>query len=285
MARYISPLTDFGFKRLFGTEPNKEFLIDFLNCLLPQKHLIQDLQYTGNQFHGAAEEDRGAIFDLRCTSTQGEEFIIEMQKAFNKWFIDRSMFYATFPIREQVERGAPTALIKLNPVYMVGILGFVFFDGDEGKQVVADLGILNRQTCREATDLLNFIYLQLPNFTKSEEELESNLDKWLFVLRHIAELDERPPALKERIFTRFFEQAEIARYSPQEREAYEADLKHLRDGHMLLETAREQGREEGIEEGEKQKALQMARMMKTNGEPLEKIRQYTGLSYQEIRQL
>jgi predicted transposase/invertase (TIGR01784 family) len=95
---YINPFTDFGFKKLFGEDANKRLLIDFLNSLLPDHHQIADLHYIHRT--GRTAMDRKAIFDLACTSTGGERFIVEMQKAKQNYFKDRSLFYATFPIQE-----------------------------------------------------------------------------------------------------------------------------------------------------------------------------------------
>ncbi|MGB1283101.1 MAG: PD-(D/E)XK nuclease family transposase, partial [Polaribacter sp.] len=94
--RYINPLTDFGFKKLFGTEPNKLLLIDFLNQILPDRQ-IKDLSYSSQEKQGLTELDRKAIFDLYCIGDNGERFIVEMQKAKQNYFKDRSVFYASFP--------------------------------------------------------------------------------------------------------------------------------------------------------------------------------------------
>jgi len=99
--KYINPLTDFGFKKLFGLEPNKELLIDFLNQLLPPIHEIKDLVYNKNEHLASSEYDRKAIFDLYCESKSGEKFIVEVQKAKQNFFKDRSVYYSTFPIQEQ----------------------------------------------------------------------------------------------------------------------------------------------------------------------------------------
>ncbi len=96
--RYINLLTDFGFKRVFGTEPNKALLMDFLNTVLPQQHRIQDLSFRNNENVGNTESDRKAIFDIYCESEQGERFIVELQKAKQNYFNDCSVYYATFPI-------------------------------------------------------------------------------------------------------------------------------------------------------------------------------------------
>jgi len=104
--KYVNPFTDFGFKKLFGTEPNKDILIDFLNQLLPQYHQIKELTYLNNENLGRGELDRKAIFDLYCLSHSGERFIVEMQKAKQNYFKDRSVYYSTFPIQDQAQKGS-----------------------------------------------------------------------------------------------------------------------------------------------------------------------------------
>ena len=83
--RYINPLTDFGFKKRFGTKPNKVLLIDFLNQILPDRK-IWDLTYSSTEKQGLTQLDRKAIFDLYCIGDQGERFIVEMQKAKQNYF-------------------------------------------------------------------------------------------------------------------------------------------------------------------------------------------------------
>ena len=103
--KYVNPLTDFGFKKIFGEEPNKDILISFLNEILPERHTIEDLSYLRNERLGKSEVDRKAIYDLYCTSTTGERFIVELQKAKQNYFKDRSIFYSSFPIQEQAQKG------------------------------------------------------------------------------------------------------------------------------------------------------------------------------------
>lgn len=124
MPGYINPFTDFGFKRLFGSEPNKDILIDFLNVLLPEKHQVCELHYTKNEFLGeSALVDRKAIFDISCRGVNGEWFIVELQKARQRYFKDRSIFYSAFPIMEQGQRGEWD--FKLAPIYTVSVLDFL----------------------------------------------------------------------------------------------------------------------------------------------------------------
>ncbi|HHM21154.1 MAG TPA: Rpn family recombination-promoting nuclease/putative transposase [Bacteroidetes bacterium] len=287
--RYINPLTDFGFKKLFGTEPNKILLIDFLNQILPAKHQIKDLTYSDKEQLGNSELDRKAIFDLHCTSASGEKFIVELQKAKQNFFKDRSIYYASFPIQEQAQKGEWD--YRLEPVYTVGILDFIFDDHREEEQLLHYVQLKN-QDCEVFYDKLTFIYIELPKFKKTEEELETHFDKWLYVFRHLSRLQDRPAALQERIFAKLFEAAEIAKFSPVEREAYEDSLKYYRDLKNVVDTAWEEGREEGREEErkiqeEKRRAekIKIARQLKENNVPVEVISQSTGLSAEEIEKL
>ncbi|NJN35237.1 MAG: Rpn family recombination-promoting nuclease/putative transposase [Saprospiraceae bacterium] len=133
--KYINPFTDFGFKKLFGTEPNKDLLIDFLNeVILPQQRKIKDLTYKKNDQLGATVFDRKAVFDLYCIGSNNERFIVEMQKAKQDFFKDRTVFYSTFPIREQAQQGDWN--YELSEVFTVGILDFVFSDNKLSKDII-----------------------------------------------------------------------------------------------------------------------------------------------------
>lgn len=241
--RYINPLTDFGFKRLFGTEPNKNLLIDFLNVILPPQHRVKDLTYRSTENLGNSHLDRKAIFDLYCQSEKGERFIVEMQKAKHNYFKDRSIYYASFPIQDQAEKGNWN--YKLEPVYTIGILDFVFNE-DKNDDAFLHIVELKDQDCKVFYEKLKFIYLELPKFKKNIDQLNDHFDKWLFLLKHLPDLEEPPLVLQENVFMQLFEVARITSFSQEEREAYENSLKYYRDMKGVIETAREEGREEGM---------------------------------------
>ncbi|MEM7367771.1 MAG: Rpn family recombination-promoting nuclease/putative transposase [Bacteroidota bacterium] len=283
--KYINPLTDFGFKKLFGSEPNKILLIDFLNQVLPNKK-IQDLSYSSTEKLGKTEIDRKAVFDLYCIGDQGERFIVEMQKAKQNYFKDRSVFYASFPIQEQAQKSEWN--YQLEAIYSVGILDFIFDDQASDANLLHVVE-LKDQRCEVFYDKLKFVYIELPKFRKKENELSSHFDKWLYVFTHLSQLQDRPKALQERIFKRLFDAAEIARFSPEERDAYEESLKYYRDIKNIVDTSKaegkEEGREEGREKGRKERSYEIAQQMKQKGYPIEQISELTGLSPSEIERL
>lgn len=273
--KYINPFTDFGFKKLFGSEPNKELLIDFLNeVVLPEQRRIIDLNYKNNERLGSFELDRKAIFDLYCVGTNGERFIVEMQKAKQNYFKDRSVYYSTFPIQEQAIRGDWD--FKLSEIYTVGILDFVFTEDKEEKKVRHEVK-LKDQDSEVFYDKLTFIYLEMPNFFKSENELKSTYDKWLYVLKHLPNLENRPKTLQEKVFAKLFEVAEIAKFSPAEKEEYEESLKTYRDLKNVIDTSKMEGK---LEE-----KIEVALKAIEENLPINVISRLTGLSEAEIQKL
>ncbi len=285
--KYLNPFTDFGFKKLFGSEPNKDLLIDFLNQLLPPQHQIQELTYARNELLGETRLDRGAVFDIYCVSPGGERFIVEMQKAKQLYFKDRSVFYATWPIREQGPRGEDWDF-KLTPVYLIGILDFVMGDDQDNTEVCHRVQ-LKDQVNRVFYDKLMLIYLEMPKFNKTEAELETLYDKWLYVLKHLPELTGRPAKLQERIFSKLLDVAEVGNFDQEELLAYENSLKHYRDMKNVIHTAaveaEAKGRAEGRAEGKVEARQEVARKLLQENLPLSLIAAATGLSEAELEAL
>jgi len=224
-------------------------LIDFLNEIIPNRK-IKDLTYSTNEHFGKYEIDRKAIFDIYCIGENEERFIVEMQKAKQNYFKDRSVFYASFPIQEQAKRGDWD--YRLEPVFSIGILDFEF---DEHKKEDDLLHIieLKNQKCEIFYDKLKFIYIELPKFKKDYSELETHFDKWLYVFTHLQKLQDRPKALQERVFKKLFEVAEIAGFTEKERKEYEESLKTYRDIKNVVDTAKAEGKIEGKAEGKIEK--------------------------------
>jgi hypothetical protein len=190
--KYINPFTDYGFKKLFGEEPNKDLLLDFLNVLLIEEQgEIKDLTYLKSEHLGTSEIDRKAIFDLYCENEKGD--------------------------------------------------------------------------------------LEMPKFNKTIEELETRFDKWLYVIRNLNRLEKVPDKLRERVFEKLFETAEIAKFTPDQIRSYEDSLKYYRDLKNSLDTAKQEAREE--------RNIEIAKGMLAAGEPIDKIIKYTGLTENQIEKL
>jgi predicted transposase/invertase (TIGR01784 family) len=274
--RYINPFTDFGFKKLFGTEFNKELLIDFLNQVLGEREQIRDLTYLNTENQGKTETDRKAVFDLYCENQKGEKFIIEVQNVSQLYFKDRSIFYATFPVQEQAPKGRDWDYY-LKAVYTIGILNFSFPDASGQERYLREVQLLDKHTFEVFYDKLTFIYLEMPRFKKREEELVTHFDKWLYVLKNLPKLQARPRKLQEKVFDKLFSEAELAKLTPEEMRTYEESLKVYRDNYSVIETAKREGASE--------KELQIARELKKNGVSVDLIAKSTGLTKEQIEKL
>lgn len=173
--KYINPFTDFGFKKLFGSEFNKELLVDFLNNVLSGRERITELTYLNTEKQGITEIDRRAFFDLYCKNDRDERFIIEIQNVFQQNFKERSLYYATFPIQEQAERGKDWDY-ELKAVYTIAILNFTLDDKNSGRYK-REIQLIDKETQEIFYEKLSFIYLEVPNFNKSVDELKHSFDK------------------------------------------------------------------------------------------------------------
>jgi predicted transposase/invertase (TIGR01784 family) len=277
-AKYVNPFTDFGFKKIFGEEASKPLLIDFLNSLLPQTNKVKDLSFKNTEHLGQSEADRKSLFDIYCEAENGEKFIVELQKAKQNFFKERTIYYSTFPIREQAEKGEWN--YNLKAVFCIGILDFIFDDYEnepERSEVVHSIKLKN-QNGKTFYDKLNYIYLEMPNFSKTESELETRLDQWLFFIKNLEDFQNIPGIFKDEIiFNQAFEKAELARFDNAEWESYESSLKEYRDIKGYIDTAFDEGKTEG--------KIEVARQAKSMGFSINDISKLTGLTDEEIAKL
>jgi predicted transposase/invertase (TIGR01784 family) len=281
-AKYVNPFTDFGFKKIFGEEASKPLLMDFLNALLPAHHAITELSFKNTEQLGHSDADRKAIYDIYCENERGEKFIVELQKAKQNYFKERTIYYSTFPIREQAEKGEWN--YNLNAVYCVGILDFTFDDYDtepERSEVVHSIKLKN-QHGTVFYDKLTYIYVEMPNFRTPEDGLVTRLDKWLYFIKHLEDFQTIPALFNDEIFETAFATAELAKLGWQEYEQYEMNLKTYRDNKNVIDFAYDEGKAEGRIEGRLEEKLDIARSAKLMGLSVADIAKLTGLSEDDI---
>ena len=279
--KYINPYTDFGFKKLFGTEMNKDLLISFLNALFNNSEReIEDVQYLNGENLGEGYGDRRSVFDVYCMTKDGSRFIVEMQKAEQEYFKDRSVYYATTPIRQQAVKGKWD--YHLENVYTIGILNFEFPNGEyPADSYRHEIKLKDVEDNHVFYDKLTFVYLEMPKFNKTEDELETMFDKWMFVLQNLYRLLERPKALQDRVFKKLFEQAEIAKYSEAERWEYEASQKEYWDNYSVVKTAERKGEQLGI----LHEKIETIHRLQSMGLSVEQIAQGAGMNVDEVKKL
>ena len=284
-SKYINPFTDFGFKKLFGEEASKLVLIDFLNALLPEQSKIIDITFKNTEQLGQTEFDRKAIFDIYCENENGEKFIVELQKAKQNYFKERTIYYSTFPIQEQSEKGEWN--YNLKSVYCIGILDFTFddYENEPEKSEVVHTIKLKNQHGKTFYDKLTYIYLELPNFKLTVDLLTTRLDKWIYFIKHLEDFQTIPIIFRDEVFSQAFEKAELAKYDEVELSRYQNSLKIYRDNKAVFETAIENAYETAYSNAYNDRNKEIAKKLKLMGVTIEVISASTGLSIAEIELL
>ena len=289
---YINPLTDFGFKKLFL---KKELMIAFLNDIIGTN--IEDIHYEPTEGLGAHPRERKAIFDILCTTQDGEHFIVEMQLGEQTYFRDRAMFYASHAIRKQAPRKKDWNY-ELKAVYVVSILNFIVFKEEEAKDIVIERVCLYRKNAKMPySKKLNLIFVELPKFNKTEKELETNTDTWLFLFKNTFELKTCPPEITKEIFKSFLEEAKVEYLTQEEMETYAKSLRNSYEVMDIANFATVKGRKEGFIEGEKRGFIKgekrgliegekgMTRKLIQRGMSIEEILPLTNLTREQIQKL
>lgn len=260
VSRYVNILMDKWFKKIFGAERNREALVGILRELLPERSIVS-IQYGRKPMrkNSPFKECHDAYFDVECTDSDGARFIVEMQVAEQRHFHERALFYATFPIQEQVlsrSRKRPALPHDLHfdyaPVYVISFLNFSFHPQDE--QIVYRYDIRERYTDELMTDRLNFLFVEMPNAGDEEpKEGDSFTKKLSWAFRHMRALTERPAGLVGEIFERIFEACEVAKLSDEEFNQYNEESMTKWDYDDIVNTAwlkgEAAGRANGLEEG------------------------------------
>ena len=284
-AKYVNPMTDWGFKRLFGSEMNKYLLLEFLRSLFPERE-IAGISYLRNERQGLSEKERDSVFDVVCTDETGSEFVVEMQKRSQRHFRDRALYYASFPIAGQAPRGKWD--YSLRPVCVVGVLNFAMrheYGGRWRGKVVHRYRLREDETGEIMNSKLEFIYLEVGAFEKGAEELEGAVEKWMYALKNLPRLEERPAELGEEMFARLFEAARIAGYTRDERNQYENDMMNENDYWNTIDFAREEGEARGEARGVAETSRRIAKNFLEAGVPAEQVAACTGLSAEQVEEL
>lgn len=273
--KYINPFTDFGFKRLFGTEANKDILIHFLNSILEEEEPIISVTYENPENLGIRPHDRRAIFDIYCTTADGSHIIVEMQNGRQEQFIERSIYYTAQAINAAAKKGKWN--YEIPRIYTVAILYFHSQDFVGSPAFKHTVRLCDLDTKLEFSDKVTLIYLEAKKFNKNIDQLDTLTDKWMYVIKNMYKLDEYPTKLKDAIFKKIFDESRVAAFNDAELMEYEDSLKVLRDNQNIVDTA--------YHEGETERTFEISRNLKALGQSNEIISKATGLSHEEIDKL
>jgi predicted transposase/invertase (TIGR01784 family) len=280
--RYMDLKTDFAFKYVFSNENDKRMLISLLNEILKERATIVDIEYLLPEQLGNVEEERKAFFDLYCTNERGERFVIEMQIARRKNFIDRCLYYVTFPIQKQAIKGE-TWDYHLEPVFFIAIMDFVQWN--DNPNYINYHSLINEETHEIISNKLQLVTIELAKFLKTMAELETELDRWLYCFKHLHELNVQPNEIQGDLFNTLFDMTEKKKLTHKNMEMYRKSVTEYADVRFAMNDSREEGYEQGIKHGIKAQNLQITKNLRKIGMTPELISDVTGLTLDQIRQI
>lgn len=299
MNKFLNPFSDYGFKAIFGSEVSKDLIISFLNGVLHDEVII-NITFRNVEMLGMKHDQRRAVFDIFCENEKGEFFIVEMQKARQKYFSDRILYYASFAIQQQTTIARERLVhlpdtekkkywdYSISKVYIVCILNYVM-EPDYPDKYRWDVVRMDRDLKIPFSETLNEVYLEMPKFVLPLSECNTIYLKWLYVLNNIEIMERLPEELNNQLFQKLKSIVEIERMSANERLEYELSLAVERDMLSALDASFEDGEakgiEKGIEKGVEKGIEKAARGMKSIGLSVSDIVKATGLTPEEIEKL
>ncbi len=262
--RFINPKTDFAFKKIFGSDQSKPILISFLNALLYQdRPVIVDLEIIDPYLAPKIQGMKDTFVDVRARLQEGRTVIIEMQVLNVEGFEKRVLYNAAKAYSTQLLVGE--SYQELHAVVALTITDFVMFPECAQMQSAYVLKERTRLTEYPEGDL-ELVFVELPKFTKSLEELVTVKDKWLYFLRNAPDLELIPETMEAVPEIRAaFQIANEANLSAEELDLQERKLIFILDQRGAIIKAEKQGlekgRAEGLEKGRAEMAQAIARRL------------------------
>ncbi|WP_353279127.1 Rpn family recombination-promoting nuclease/putative transposase [Wolbachia endosymbiont (group A) of Cydia amplana] len=283
LSKFLDPKLDLTFKKIFGTERNKNILIHFLNDILgcTEVNTIQEVEFLSTIMDPEIASDKQSIVDVLCRDSSGNRYIIEMQLTRDKGFEKRAQLYAAKAYSRQADKSGK--YVDLKKIFFIAISNCTLFP--DKLDYISSHTIRDEKTNEHDLKDFQFIFIELPKFPKSrEEQLESVVDRWLFFFKYADETtdeDLRKIAEKSPIIKLAYDELDRFSWNEKDLVAYEERIMDLRKEEAILEYRLDLAKEEGRKERE----IEVAKNLLKAGVSFNIIAQTTGLSMSEIKEL
>lgn len=286
ITKFLDPKNDFAFKRIFGTEKNKDILIHFLNDMLTFKEhgRIVEVSFLKTIQDPETAAKKTSIVDILCKDQNGDIYIVEMQVAKEKGFEKRAQYYASKAYISQSNSGGEYHNLK--EVIFLAISDFIMFPNKKGYK--SDHVILDKESYENDLKDFSFTFIELPKFDRDIDHLKNMIDKWSYFFKHAEETSEQDLQKlvgHDQIIERAFD--ELNRFSWNDEELLTYDQAEKYEGAYRASMAQkfDEGKAEGIAEGEMKAILMIAKSLIIQGHENDTICAATGLSKEKIDSL
>ena len=245
--KYADLMNDDVFKLVFGQESSKDVMIEFLNRVITDR-VIVDLDFMDKEMKSLDRDRKDSIYDMFCKTDDGSRIVVEVQRRKQDTYIERSIYYSTFQIRNQVDSGSGD--YAFCPVYVINILDFNIDENRGNPNVKTVYRLFEEKTHTLLTDKLTLIYMELGKFNKMLEDLDGDvLEGFYFCLKNMHRLEERPEALNHGVFKRMFDISELIKMDDVTRSKVLMKMTTERDLRNQMAYARKEAIAEGLAEG------------------------------------
>ena len=264
--KFVDVTNDVAFRKIFGNENRKEVLISFLNAvlLLDGEKRITDVEILTPYQLPALQRGKVTIVDVRARDQGGNNYIVEMQVADMKDIDKRVLYYASKSYSSQLESG--DAYDRLNPVFFIGILEF---EATQNPNYISRHRVLDVETGENLIADVEFTFIELPKFNKTEAQLSSTIDQWVYFLKNAVDLNVVPESVDDKGLKSAYEDADKHSWTKEELWTYD---------NVFMRQADERGRLAKVQENIAKNLLKM-------GMPIEAVAEGTELTIKEVQRI
>jgi predicted transposase/invertase (TIGR01784 family) len=287
ITKFLDPKNDIAFRRIFGSEKNKDILIHFVNDVLELKNgnRIKEVAFLPTIQDPEIASKKQSIVDVLCKDENGVQLIIEMQVSPQEGFEKRAQYYAAKAYSQQLNKGKNEGAryIYLKSVIFIAISDNIIFKDKVFYK--SDHIILDKNSYAHDLKDFSFTFIELPKFKITDISLLTNIiEKWCFFFKHAdktSEEDLRKIIGSDQVIERAYEELNQFNWTEEELLIYEQETKRIMDNKAsedyLIKTAKAEGKAE--------QNIEVAKNLKTLGVSTEIISQSTGLTKEEIKKL
>jgi predicted transposase/invertase (TIGR01784 family) len=299
LGTFINLRTDFGFKRVFY---HPAMMMSFSNEVISRREKdfhITSISFLPVEQLGEYENEHRVIVDSRCKTDKGEDIVVEMQNARPANFVERSIYYYSYLVRNQLPvrktRGKKNKnqlpqlpadyYYAMKAVYFIAIVNFPMVkESETTKNTVIDwIRLVSLETSLTYSEKVNVIIVDLTKFNKTHEELTTLLDFWLYTLKYAETLKERPAEIKDELFIDLYDNIlRTNKLTPEEMEAYNNSVISLNNIGLFTEHSKMEGREEGREKGKMEAYTEIVFNAIDKGFSIGDISALTGISIKQV---
>lgn len=285
---FINLLTDFGFKRVFGSKEYAGILLQFLNALFEGEMHIKSVEFKSKELLPERITGKKVQYDIYCTTDTDKHFILEMQQEESENFSSRILFYTSKAIVDQGLRGIE---YELDPVYCIVITNFNL--SNMRKSMVKDLMLMDRFTHEVYTEYMRIMFISLVEIPKEWDECTSELTRLLYLIKNMENMTKKSKPYLSGEYDEFFTASSTGNLTEEEAVAYSQSYFKDLENQSAVRFAesrsraegRAEGRVEGRAEGKMEKAIEIAKSMISIGIQDDTIMQVTGLNANELARL